>query len=113
MGCGGSKPSPVDPSASAPRSGAAQSGNVVDTSKSGKHFNELYKLGKELGAGAFSVVKEGSHKQSGESFAIKIVTKDKLSDEDEIALRDEIAVLKELNHSNIIMLYDVFDEKGF
>lgn len=116
MGCGGSKPA-ADPNATkaegAEGASAKAPGGKVEDSSSGKRFNELYKLGKELGAGAFSVVKEGSHKQSGESFAIKIVTKDKLSEEDEIALKDEIGVLKELKHSNIIRLYDVFDEKGF
>ena len=59
------------------------------------------------------MVKEGSHKQSGESFAIKIVTKSKLTPEDEQALKDEIDVLSELKHSNIIRLYDVFEEKEF
>ena len=59
------------------------------------------------------MVKEGSHKQSGESFAIKIVTKAKLTPEDEQALKDEIDVLSELKHSNIIRLYDVFEEKEF
>jgi calcium/calmodulin-dependent protein kinase I len=66
-----------------------------------------------LGSGAFSVVKEGTKKASGESYAIKIVTKSKLTPEDELALKDEIAVLEELKHSNIIMLYAVFDEKEF
>ena len=47
------------------------------------------------------------------SFAIKMVTKAKLSKEDEVALQDEIAVLKELGHPNIIKLYDVFDEKQY
>jgi calcium/calmodulin-dependent protein kinase I len=64
-----------------------------------------------LGSGAFSVVKAGEHKQTGESFAIKIVTKAKLTQEDEIALKDEIAVLQELKHPNIIRLYDVFEER--
>lgn len=63
-----------------------------------------------MGEGAFSVVKDGTHKQSGESYAIKIVTKAKLTEEDEEALKDEIAVLKELKHQHIICLYDVFDE---
>lgn len=58
-------------------------------------------------------MKEGSHKQSSESFAIKIVTKSKLTEEDETALKDEISVLSELQHKNIIRLYDVFDEKEF
>ena len=67
----------------------------------------------QLGEGAFSVVKEGSHRQSGDSFAIKIVTKSKLSKEDEIALKDEINVLTELQHKHIIRLYDVFEEPQF
>jgi calcium/calmodulin-dependent protein kinase I len=66
-----------------------------------------------LGAGAFSVVKEGSNKYTNESYAIKIVTKAKLTHEDEVALKDEIAVLQELNHPNIIRLFDVFEEKDF
>lgn len=67
----------------------------------------------QLGEGAFSVVKEGQHKQSGKSFAIKIVTKAKLTHEDEEALKDEIDVLKELQHNHIIRLYDVFDESQY
>lgn len=59
------------------------------------------------------MVKEGSHRQSGGSFAIKIVTKAKLTHEDEVALKDEISVLEELKHPHIIRLYDVFDEAQF
>lgn len=68
---------------------------------------------RKLGSGAFSVVKEGSHKETGESYAIKVVTKSKLTPEDEIALKDEIQVLQELKHPNIIRLYDFFDEKQY
>jgi calcium/calmodulin-dependent protein kinase I len=64
----------------------------------------------KLGQGAFSVVRDGMHKQSGQSFAIKIVTKSKLTPEDEAALKDEISILKELRHNHIIRLYDVFNE---
>lgn len=58
-------------------------------------------------------MKEGTFKQNGSTFAIKIVTKAKLTEEDALALQDEISVLKELKHDNIIRLYDVFDEKNF
>ena len=44
------------------------------------------------------------------SYAIKIVTKSRLSLEDETALKEEIEVLRELKHDNIIQLYGVFDE---
>jgi calcium/calmodulin-dependent protein kinase I len=53
------------------------------------------------------------NKSTNESFAIKIVTKAKLTEEDEIALKDEIAILTEIKHPNIISLYDVFQEKDF
>jgi serine/threonine protein kinase len=59
------------------------------------------------------VVKDGTHKQSNESFAIKIVTKAKLTKEDEDALKDEILVLRELKHRHIIRLYDVFEEPQY
>lgn len=65
----------------------------------------------QLGAGAFSVVKEGFDRRTKASYAIKIVTKSKLSAEDELALKDEISILKGLNHPNIIRLFNVFDEK--
>mmetsp|Transcript_66951 Transcript_66951/g.193497 ORF Transcript_66951/g.193497 Transcript_66951/m.193497 type:complete len:368 (-) Transcript_66951:90-1193(-) len=128
MGACGSKEAAVEPPAPAPagkkpasekakKNGSGSSkkkkSSTVEDSSSGKTFNELYKLGKPLGEGAFSVVKEGSHKQSSESFAIKIVTKSKLSKEDEIALKDEIEVLSELKHKHIIRLHDVFDEPQF
>jgi calcium/calmodulin-dependent protein kinase I len=58
-------------------------------------------------------VKEGSNKTTQESYAIKIVTRAKLTVEDEVALKDEIAVLQELHHPNIIRLYDVFEEKDY
>jgi calcium/calmodulin-dependent protein kinase I len=66
-----------------------------------------------LGSGAFSIVKEATEKKTGTSFAVKIITKAKLSAEDEAALQDEIEVLKEMKHGNIIELHDVFNEKAF
>ena len=45
--------------------------------------------------------------------AIKVVTKSKLTKEGEITLKDEIAVLKELQHKHIIRLYDVYEERDF
>ena len=41
------------------------------------------------------------------------MTKSKLTKEDEIALKDEIQVLRELQHQHIIRLFDVFEEKAF
>ena len=59
--------------------------------------------------GAFSVVKEARHKQSGKVFAIKIVNKYTLKEDDAEALKIEISLLKELHHENVVEFYDVFE----
>mmetsp|Transcript_16508 Transcript_16508/g.31275 ORF Transcript_16508/g.31275 Transcript_16508/m.31275 type:complete len:335 (-) Transcript_16508:1085-2089(-) len=76
-------------------------------------FRDKYSIGKTLGEGAFSVVKEATSRTSRKSYAAKIVTKAKLTKEDEIALKDEISILKDMRHDHIINLYDVFDEESY
>lgn len=76
-------------------------------------FDSMFTRGNKLGEGAFSVVIAALENKSKESYAIKVVTKSKLSVEDEIALKDEISVLRELKHEHIIRLYGVFDEDSF
>eukprot|EP00536_Pseudo-nitzschia_multiseries_P004304 jgi/Psemu1/237528/estExt_Genewise1.C_710006 len=107
---GASKPASGKTSKPASSKKKRSSDGLVEGSSTGKHFSEVYKLGSKLGEGAFSVVKDGQHRLTGRSFAIKIVTKSKLSKEDEIALKDEIDVLKDMKHEHIIRLYDVFEE---
>lgn len=106
MGCSDSKPA-VTETREAPKKSSPSPGPQAKT------FDSVYKRGKTLGEGAFSVVIEASDKSTGESYAVKVVTKSKLTKEDEIALKDEIQVLRELQHPHIIRLYDVFEEKEF
>jgi len=80
---------------------------------SGNSFADSYKIGKALGEGAFSVVREAVNKNTGESYAVKVITKSKLSTEDEVALKDEISILKALKHENIIFLYSSYQEQSF
>jgi len=82
----------------------------TEDSTSGKAFSEIYDLKKKLGEGAFSVVKEAAHKKTKVSYAIKIVTKAKLTEDDEEALKDEISILKDFDNQHVIRLYDVFNE---
>mmetsp|Transcript_6791 Transcript_6791/g.14531 ORF Transcript_6791/g.14531 Transcript_6791/m.14531 type:complete len:365 (+) Transcript_6791:34-1128(+) len=76
----------------------------------GKKFNKAYMLARELGSGAFSIVKLGVNKSTGENVAVKIVSKKKLSDEDLTALHCEIKILTGLDHPHIIKLFEVFEE---
>lgn len=90
-----------------------------------KRFDQLYKLGKTLGEGNFAIVKEGfSLKQrrskrekqrtskAQTSYAIKIINRGKLSRANEQSLQDEIKIQSELDHDNIVCLYEVYKELG-
>ena len=83
-------------------------------STSGRPFDELYRLKEVLGTGAFSTVREGYHKSDRDRmFAVKCITKAKLTEEDAAALLDEVDILRELRHSHIIRLFDVFEEPRY
>jgi len=81
------------------------------SAESGMRFDELYRLKGVLGTGAFSTVREGFHRSNSKiSYAVKCVNRKKLTEEDEAALLDEVAILKRMRHMHIIRLYDFFTE---
>lgn len=84
----------------------------VPDSSSGMKFKELYKLSDVLGTGAFSTVKSGKHRRNATTeYAIKVVDRAKLKEEDILALKDEVEILGALKDcSHITRLYDFFDE---
>lgn len=77
-----------------------------------RRFHTCYIVGRELGTGAFSVVKSAVNKATHEDVAVKIVNKKKLSEEDLQALSTEIQILDCLDHQHIIKLMEVFEEEG-
>ncbi|CAK4231660.1 unnamed protein product [Aphanomyces euteiches] len=100
MGCVKSSPIPQVPSAppaAAPATtgGATSAPAELVTNEPQRHgFEANYTLGKKLGEGTFSVVKEGIQKSTGKKFAIKCIKKSGLSQEDLDALHEEIDILK-------------------
>lgn len=72
-----------------------------------------YVIGKELGRGRFSVVCECVHKQTGVHCAVKIIDKATIEPEEKSLLRTEIAVLKLVDHPNIIRLEGLYESKNY
>lgn len=63
-----------------------------------------------MGQGAYAVVKEGVHKSTAESLAIKVYDKYKLIDiQRKRSVIREIKILKKLFHENIVQLHDAID----
>ena len=70
-----------------------------------------YKLGEEIGSGAFGKVILGLHMITGEKVAIKILDKFILSQtpEDYELVRQELNILKIVKHKYIVQLYEILE----
>jgi serine/threonine protein kinase len=69
--------------------------------------------GQELGRGAYSTVYLGRHVKTAKTVAIKAMDWDRLtrgSPKTESTLRNEIEILRTMDHSHIVKLYDVLRE---
>eukprot|EP00588_Corethron_pennatum_P035640 CAMPEP_0194345608 /NCGR_PEP_ID=MMETSP0171-20130528/104954_1 /TAXON_ID=218684 /ORGANISM="Corethron pennatum, Strain L29A3" /LENGTH=727 /DNA_ID=CAMNT_0039112619 /DNA_START=587 /DNA_END=2770 /DNA_ORIENTATION=- len=78
--------------------------------KKGKTMENSYIVGEVVGSGAFSTVHRVEHCASEQSYVMKCVVRTKLPQEDDDALQDEVAILKEFDHVHIVKLYDFFVE---
>lgn len=79
--------------------------NLFSYSRKGD-INESYViLAKALGRGASSVVKVAEHKGTKKKYAVKMITKTV----DQKIISTEIGILLQLNHPNIIKLYEIFE----
>ena len=72
-------------------------------------FEETYNMGKLLGEGAFSIVREATHKETGEKLAVKIIKKRGLSNTDQLLVRSEVSILTDLKHPNIVSMVDSYE----
>lgn len=62
-----------------------------------------------LGKGSFAEVKKAYHKPTGTYRAVKIINKVAMSKSEQIDVRNEIQVLKRLNHPNIVKVFEFFE----
>ena len=73
-----------------------------------------YKLGKQLGAGNFAVVKLAEKSKTNtnaaipQDVAVKIIDKSKVEDMNDITR--EIEIMQSMDHANVIKLYEIYDE---
>jgi serine/threonine protein kinase len=73
------------------------------------NLNDTYDIREKLGNGKFGLVRLGIHKQTLRKFAVKIMSKKEMGNQDFELVRTEIEILKICQHPNIIRLYDVFE----
>jgi len=69
---------------------------------------DAYEVKRELGSGAFSIVKLAIHKKSKEQRAIKMIDKDAIKEKKEM-LEREVDILKRIQHPNIIAVVEIYE----
>ncbi|KAG9480057.1 hypothetical protein GDO78_011853 [Eleutherodactylus coqui] len=69
---------------------------------------EKYKIGKIIGDGNFAVVKECVERSTGKEYALKIIDKAKCCGKEHL-IENEVSILRQVKHPNIIMLIEEMD----
>eukprot|EP01028_Stygiella_incarcerata_P008039 TRINITY_DN3398_c0_g1_i1.p1 TRINITY_DN3398_c0_g1~~TRINITY_DN3398_c0_g1_i1.p1 ORF type:complete len:325 (+),score=89.71 TRINITY_DN3398_c0_g1_i1:147-1121(+) len=72
------------------------------------NIKDKYVLGEEIGTGNFSSVRRAVSKATGKGVAVKIIDKANV-DVGKESLINEVKIMKEVEHPNIVRLMDVFE----
>jgi len=77
-------------------------------------LRDHYRIGKMLGSGAFGEVRVCVHRESGAQRAVKVLRKAHMDEDEKRMFFNEINILKDLDHPNILKMYEFFeDEKRY
>lgn len=69
-----------------------------------------YQICQTIGEGTFGKVKKGIHKLTGQPVAIKVLEKSRILEAADVErVRREIYILRKIDHTNVIKLYEVID----
>lgn len=80
--------------------------------KKGTILMHKYELGRLLGQGTFAKVYHARHLNTGQSFAVKIIDKEKVFKVGLIdQIKREISVMRLVKHPNVVQLYEVMASK--
>lgn len=72
-------------------------------------IQRFYDIGRKLGQGAHATVRKGRHRDTGDTVAVKIISKSDCSLEDLKYLQREIDIAKCLKHNNVVRTSDIFE----
>lgn len=102
----------IFPCESPPKAGSSSgTGSRTDSPKTVPDEIGPFRLGPVLGSGSTGLVRLGTHKETGFQVAFKIIEKQPLESKPApwAKVKREIAVLKLIDHPNILKLYDVLE----
>jgi len=72
------------------------------------NIKDFYKISSCIGRGAYGEVRKCLHKETKALRAVKIINKKYLEEDQKQKLLTEISILKQMDHPNILKLYEFF-----
>ncbi|XP_055998357.1 serine/threonine-protein kinase DCLK2-like isoform X3 [Ostrea edulis] len=73
-----------------------------------EHITNRYDLGRTLGDGNFAIVRQSKLKAGGGEYAMKVIDKPKLKGKEHM-VENEIEIMKDCHHPNIVKLYEEYE----
>lgn len=74
-------------------------------------IRDYYRIGKVLGSGAFGEVRLCLHKETQVQRAVKVLRKNLLDDKEMDMLKNEIKILTDMDHPNIVKMYEFLEDE--
>ena len=91
-----------------------QAQTFVKTRGQGAELEDHYDIGDMIGEGGFGQVFTAIHKKTGAERAVKVLYKGEEDEEDfekvNTMIRNEFAVVKSLDHPNLLKQYEMFED---
>ena len=75
-------------------------------------LDDLYDVHGVLGEGGFATVRRGTHRITKNVYAIKTIDLCKIRVDQLDSLRNEVNIMKMLDHPNVVKLYETFEEEN-
>ena len=72
------------------------------------NIKDVYKISSSIGVGSYGEVRKCLHKETKAQRAVKIINKNKMNKEETLKLEVEIAILRSMDHPNILSMYEFF-----
>jgi len=84
----------------------------LSTYRSPEKVEEDYKFGRQLGEGAYAVVRIARKKSDNKDYAVKVYDKSKLTDEHRrTSVCREVMLMQKMRHQNIVEFKEAFETK--
>ena len=77
-----------------------------------RNIKETYKIQRTIGKGSFATVRKAKNRSTNEYVAVKVLSKRKMAQDDIDSLKNEIEIMKTVDHPGVVRMIDFFEDEA-